>query len=367
MKKPTQIFTFMTILWVAMLWPGCDDDLKEDVLIAPSNLQVVERSSNFIHLTWDDNSVDEDGYVIERSVAIDGAYQLLVTLGSNSFAYIDTDIEECQIDYYRVYGIKEDINSNYSNSVNAVSAIPPGEPNSPNPFDESLIEEIPLELFLSCSSEFGRYGHLYFGDSQDLELITVPRLNNFLWSIWNLQLETTYYWRIISFGDCASKDSTIGPIWSFITGHSIHDMDENYELGNSGIMTAMIWIEPGSFLMGSIDEEYEDEQPQHEVIINEGFWLGKYEVTRLQWESIMGEWEFDNDRGGPYRSADAISWNDIKDFLTIINETENGHIWRLPSEAEWEYAARAGTTTRFYWGDDPNYNEIDDYMEGKDV
>ena len=125
------------------------------------------------------------------------------------------------------------------------------------------------------------------------------------------------------------------------------------------------WIPPGRFMMGSPDDEqarYDDEGPLHEVTIAEGSWMGKYPITQVQWQAIMGN--NPSEFQGENRPVELVSWNDIREpggYLEKLNEASPGYNFRLPSEAEWEYAYRAGTTTRFYWGDDPDYTEIDDY------
>ena len=132
----------------------------------------------------------------------------------------------------------------------------------------------------------------------------------------------------------------------------------------------MVWVPPGSFLMGSLEDEQDRaarEGPQHQVFIAEGFWMGKYPITQAQWQAIMGnnpsQFEGDN------LPVEQVSWNDIRGsggYLEQLNTIIPGHDFRLPSEAEWEYAYRAGTTTRFYWGDDPDYAEIDYYAWYRD-
>ena len=125
-----------------------------------------------------------------------------------------------------------------------------------------------------------------------------------------------------------------------------------------GATMEMVWIAPGTFLMGSPDSEPErgrNEGPQHKVTITKGFYLGKYEVTQGQWESVMGTrlWA-----GQPYvlenpdYPAIYISWVDIQEFVQRLNKAEGAELYRLPTEAEWEYACRAGTTTRWSFGDD---------------
>jgi formylglycine-generating enzyme required for sulfatase activity len=88
-----------------------------------------------------------------------------------------------------------------------------------------------------------------------------------------------------------------------------------------------------------------DESPRRRVTISKPFELGKYEVTQEQWQAVMGR----NPQGRkcPRCPAEGISWNDAQKFIAKLNESDAGHTYRLPSEAEWEYAARAGVTTDY--------------------
>jgi formylglycine-generating enzyme required for sulfatase activity len=119
-----------------------------------------------------------------------------------------------------------------------------------------------------------------------------------------------------------------------------------------------VYIPPGKFLMGSLSSEpgrSSDEGPQHEVTITQGFYLGKYEVTQGQWESVMGTrpWSGqDYVQENPDHPTVYVSWNDAQAFVTKLNQAAGSDLYRLPAEAEWEYACRAGTTTRWSFGDD---------------
>ena len=128
----------------------------------------------------------------------------------------------------------------------------------------------------------------------------------------------------------------------------------------------MVWIEPGTFMMGRYVGEKHSlgrEAPQHEVTLTHGFWMGKYELTKAQWEAVMGTTPWSGKAyvsDEPKSPAVYVSWNDAQEFITALKGL-TGKAFRLPTEAEWEYAYRAETKTRFYWGDDSSYTEIGDY------
>ena len=115
-----------------------------------------------------------------------------------------------------------------------------------------------------------------------------------------------------------------------------------------------VWIEPGTFRMGSLPTEEgrnDDEGPVYGVTISKGFWLGKYEVTQGEWESVMGS-NPSYYEGNARRPVEKVSWEDVQQFIAKLNEAEGSAVYRLPTEAEWEYACRAGSTTRWSFGDD---------------
>lgn len=124
----------------------------------------------------------------------------------------------------------------------------------------------------------------------------------------------------------------------------------------------MVWLDAGTFRMGALETEdfedppFPDEIPDHRVILSQGFWIGRFEVTQSQWETLMPNRPFEDltsSHLGPDRPAVFISWVDAQEFVAALNESRGDSLFRLPTEAEWEYAARAGSTTRWHFGDTP--------------
>ncbi len=172
------------------------------------------------------------------------------------------------------------------------------------------------------------------------------------------------------------------------------------DLPKGSIKLELIYIKPGTFMMGSNNGD-SDEKPVHSVTITEGFYMGKYEVTIGQYAAFLTatgkesgvDWENSSSplskKNGKYLLAGhklsqswdqpmiEVSWYGAAMFCNYLSEkeglqpvySENGdwsanmdaNGYRLPTEAEWEYACRAGTQTQFYWGDDSNYTDMDDY------
>ena len=106
-----------------------------------------------------------------------------------------------------------------------------------------------------------------------------------------------------------------------------------------------VWVPAGEFRMGSTSAEADsDERPVTRVRISRGYWLGKYEVTQAEWQAVMGGNPSSFDECGPDCPVERVSWNDAQGFIRRLNSRSGGSRYRLPTEAEWEYAARAGTS-----------------------
>ena len=131
--------------------------------------------------------------------------------------------------------------------------------------------------------------------------------------------------------------------------------EEVTDLGKD-VKLEMILIPAGKFVMGSpaSEKEHRINETQHEVTITKPFYMGKYEVTQEQWEAVMV-----NNRSfyrGPKLPVTSVSWENCQDFIQKLNAKTNG-AYRLPTEAEWEYACRAGTTTAYSYGDSITKND----------
>ncbi|MBO4544775.1 MAG: SUMF1/EgtB/PvdO family nonheme iron enzyme, partial [Verrucomicrobia bacterium] len=143
----------------------------------------------------------------------------------------------------------------------------------------------------------------------------------------------------------------------------------------SGVDLTLIWIEPGTFMMGSPENEFGrfTDEDLHQVTLTKGYWVGKYEVTQAQYEAILGASANYSKFKDPSRPVECIFWSEATNFCAKLTEIERaagrlpeGYEYSLPTEAQWEYACRAGTTTGLYSGKEntstrgvcPNVDEI---------
>ena len=126
---------------------------------------------------------------------------------------------------------------------------------------------------------------------------------------------------------------------------------------------AIVRIPPGTFRMGTeqvlrADDHWRTcsncpsrndvERPVHQVTISSDFWMGQFPVTQRQWQEVMGGNPSDFQAAGPEAPVEQVSWNDVQAFLAKVNAIQTRWTVRLPAEAEWEYAARAGSTGETY-------------------
>ena len=126
-----------------------------------------------------------------------------------------------------------------------------------------------------------------------------------------------------------------------------------------GVAMEFIYIPPGAFARGAAPGEEgplaDSEEPQHHVELSRGFYLAKYELTQAQWRAVVGTQPWRRRqyvKEGAQYPATYISWIEAEHFIQRLNKKAGKTLYRFPTEAEWEYACRAATTTRWFSGDD---------------
>lgn len=121
----------------------------------------------------------------------------------------------------------------------------------------------------------------------------------------------------------------------------------------NSIGVEFVLVPAGSFQMGAdpnFEEASSDETPRHRVTISKPFYLGRTEVTQEQWVAVMGV--NSSSFKGRSNPVEKVSWDDVQTFIRKLNAMEGKAVYRLPTEAEWEYACRAGSTGKYSFGDD---------------
>jgi len=161
-------------------------------------------------------------------------------------------------------------------------------------------------------------------------------------------------------------------LWSWATDSGIDDYGLWVELQIKQVSFRLRWIAAGEFLMGSAEDEPERENAeiQHKVTLTQGYWLADTTCTQALWQEVMGD-NPSHFKNQPQNPVEQVSWDDCQDFIKQLNQQLGGDIFlRLPTEAEWEYACRAGTRTTFSWGntmttEQANYDGSSPYNKGE--
>ena len=142
------------------------------------------------------------------------------------------------------------------------------------------------------------------------------------------------------------------------------------KLFTNSVGMKFVWISPGTFMMGSSNQEKGrgDDEIHRKVTLTKGVYLGVHTVTQEQWQALMGD-NPSHFKGTPNLPVEQVSWDDCQAFCKKLHEKEKKP-YRLPTEAEWEFACRAGTTTPFHVGEtiateQANYNGNFIYANGK--
>lgn len=139
------------------------------------------------------------------------------------------------------------------------------------------------------------------------------------------------------------KFITISAVFFLVLFGKILEAQTTFVDGVTG--GTMVLVQGGTFDMGSNDG-YDDEQPVHRVTLSD-FYIGETEVTQAQWRAVMGDYP-SNHRHCDDCPVEQVSWDDVRTFLAALNASSGGTRYRLPTEAEWEYAARGGAKSQGY-------------------
>ncbi|MDD5392497.1 MAG: SUMF1/EgtB/PvdO family nonheme iron enzyme [Thiothrix sp.] len=151
------------------------------------------------------------------------------------------------------------------------------------------------------------------------------------------------------------------PVWAKVMGEDGYGRYADLDV--KGVIQRFRWIKPGKFLMGSPASEKErgSDEIQHEVTLTQGFWLADSTCTQALWKAVMGNNPshfssiFRNTANNP---VETVSWNDVQGFIRTLNGIASDLKAKLPTEAQWEYACRAGTMPRYSVGDNITAQQV---------
>ncbi len=323
---------------------------------SPGNISC-SYSGEAVHLSWSNS----DNY---ESIEIQKNGNVMVTLPGTATTYEDDQVEEGNTYSYAMIGIDGKESSPTVCAIKITDPCPDCDsccPPAPPTITDCSYSDGTVHFVWENNDSYTSIeinGDPIAGDSTQLEDSSVTPGESYTYSIVGIRYAGTsapvMCWINIP-EDCPPCDSCCEP------------ESEITVMLPGDIPLEMVHCPAGTFMMGRNSKEqgsYENEDPQHEVTLTKDFYLGKYEVTKSQWESVMGtkpwigqEYVLDD----PDSPAVYVSWNDAQEFITELNSLGKG-TFRLPTEAECEYACRAGTTTRYYWGNDPDYTAIGDYI-----
>jgi hypothetical protein len=173
------------------------------------------------------------------------------------------------------------------------------------------------------------------------------------------RVETDQWGRVLAFHENFPKE---GLCWPYKNNTQFEKLVRNHlthyirRFVYGVLFDEFVLIRAGEFLMGS--REAGHEQPIHRVRITRPFYMGIYPLTQAQWESVMGK-NPSRFQSYPARPVENVSWYDVKEFIERLNARDHTAMYRLPTEAEWEYACRGGVATTYAFGDSPD--QLSDY------
>ncbi len=223
------------------------------------------------------------------------------------------------------------------------------------PMDQSTL--IPKKFILFQQTPLS--SHLEVYDSLPSSVYTMTKTPTSVTLTLNKPLfyDTKYRLDFCSLKDASGNYITSNTSIAFTTVKPQPGDETTIDLGD-GVGMTFVWVPAGGFLMGSLHSEphsQRHERPRHFVTLTQGFWMGKYEVTQEQWLHLMGN-NPSHFQGGN-RPVEMVSWNDVQGFIAELNYYRGETTFSLPTEAQWEYAARGGVPDHIYSGGN-NANQV---------
>ena len=257
--------------------------------------------------------------------------------GVYAFRVFDANLQEIRLQnpYYIVFS--RNFSENY-----ALPVLPEEDVSAPTILDDSgqPLEEITVAIGANKTFEIDGYsGHSFWALSLDEDIAKVA-VNGTSLTVTGVSEGTTYI------GIQDNQNKLIAVVKVTVTAGG-DDPAETETITVNGVSFTMVAVEGGTYWMGSADDDgdaYSDERPRHEVTLS-SFAIGQTEVTQELWEAVMGS--NPSYFRGSSLPVEQVSWNDCQEFLTKLNAL-TGRQFRLPTEAEWEYAARGGQSSRGY-------------------
>jgi len=335
MKLSLKSVGFACAIFTALLLTGCsgEDNATEPPTppAKPTGLTAAAISATVVSLQWTDNANDEDGYKVERKAA-GGSWSYAKQAAANATTCQDTGLTAGTTYSYRVYAYKGTTKSDYSNEVSVTT------PNSnlAAPTGLTATAKSPAKIDLAWtdnSTDEDGFVIQSKGDLGAYALLDSLAANVTSYHATGLSVGVAYTFRIKEYK--GTDESAYSNEASATTPKSAKIGDFDF-----------VWIPPGAFDMGSTSKA--SEQPIHHVTLNYGFWLTRTEVMQSQWTAVIGS--NPSHSQGDSLPVESIYWQNAHQLIDEMNSLYPNHDFRLPSEAEWEYACRAGTTTEYYSG-----------------
>jgi formylglycine-generating enzyme required for sulfatase activity len=311
---------------------------------APTNVKASFHSDSLVQILWNDNSSKETGYVVSQSVN-NGPFELVGTVPANiTTLNIQRAFQSGDTYSYRVYAMIGTINSNYANSVvYSINYL------APTIKSISFVSTNIVEVKWEDNNDFEKQYDVFSGtDTISMQLVaTVPANSTSAMVSGAYSGDFAYYFKVQAVSVYNKSQFSVIELFSKTSSE-------------------MIFIQGGSFQMGSNNSIDSYADPVHSAFVS-NYYMKRTEVTQAEWKAVVN-WKKANGgttlnpdpnqtKGDDY-PVDKVNWNEATLWITHLNEKENTNLYRLPSEAEWEYAARGGNKSKgtLYSGS----NSIDD-------